>query len=114
MPKRYRDRIDRVLSTLPGVRAEDAWVGMRWRVRSATVAHVFGGDDGLFRITFRGYPDEVMAFEQMGPPYFRSGWGDNVIGLIIDDDTDWTEVAELLTDSHRIQTTPAPKSRSPK
>ena len=55
-----------------------AWTGTRWRVGGATVAHVFGGEDQVFRITFRGEPDEVAAFEHMGDPYFRSGWGGNV------------------------------------
>src|SRR6188474_3274100 len=48
---------------------ENAWVGVRWRVGQATVAHVFGGEDGLFRITFRADSDEVMAFRHLGHPY---------------------------------------------
>ena len=44
-----------------------------------------------------------MAFEHLGEPYFRSGWGGNVVGLLLDDDTDWTELAELLTDSYCVQ-----------
>src|SRR5699024_441022 len=82
---------------------EDAWVGVRWRVGQATVAHVFGGEDQLFRVTFRAEPDEVMAFEHLGAPYFRVGWGGNAVGLLLDDATDWDEVAELLTDSYCLQ-----------
>ena len=48
-------------------------------------------------------PDEVAAFEHMGDPYFRASWGGNVVGLLLDDDTDWEELAELLTDSYCIQ-----------
>ena len=73
---------------------------MRWRVRSSTVAHLFGGEDQLFRLVVHAEADEVVAFEHLGPPYFRAGWGRDVVGLVIDDDTDWTEVAELLTDSY--------------
>ena len=58
---------------------------------------------GFRRITFRGEPDEVAAFEHMGHPYFRSSWGGNVIGLVLDDATDWEELAELVTDSYCIQ-----------
>src|SRR5919202_59318 len=76
---------------------------VRWRVGPATVAHVFGGEDQLFRITFRAEPDEVMAFEHLGAPYFRASWGRNVVGLLLDEDTDWDELAELLTDSYCIQ-----------
>ena len=82
---------------------EDAWVGVRWRVGQATVAHAFGGEDGLFRITFRAEADELMAFEHLGRPYFKASWGGNVVGLVLDDDTDWTELGELLTDSYCIQ-----------
>ena len=65
-------------------------------------AHL-GGEDQLFRVTFRAEPDEVVAFEHMGPPYFKGSWGGNVVGLLVDDHTDWEELAELLTDSYCIQ-----------
>jgi len=96
-------RIGAVLGALPECREENAWVGTCWRVRHATVAHLFGGEDQLFRITFRAEPDEVMAFEHLGAPYFRAGWGRNVVGLLLNDDTDWDELAELLTDSYCLQ-----------
>jgi hypothetical protein len=93
----------RPLLDFPGCVEEPAWTGVRWRVGSATVAHVFGGEDQRFRITFRADPGEVMAFEHLGPPCFRTSWGRNVVGLLLDGDTDWQELAELLTDSYCIQ-----------
>lgn len=96
-------RIGAIMAELLQAEAESAWVGVRWRVGQATVAHVFGGEDQQFRITFRAEPDEVMAFEHLGPPYFRSGWGRNVVGLVLDADTDWVELRELLTDSYCLQ-----------
>ena len=45
----------------------------------------------------------MLAFEHLGEPYFRAGWGSNVVGLLLDDNTDWDELAELLTDSYCIQ-----------
>ncbi len=96
-------RFRTIMATLPQCREEDAWVGVRWRVGQATVAHLFGGEDGRYRVTLRGDPDEVIAFEHLGEPYFRASWGTNVIGLIVDDDTDWDEVAELLTMSYCLQ-----------
>lgn len=103
VPHELLRRIGAVLTALPQVAEESAWVGTRWRVGQATVAHVFGGEDQLFRITFRAEPDEVMAFEHLGAPYFRAGWGRNVVGLLLDDDSDWEELAELLTDSYCLQ-----------
>lgn len=93
-------RLDAILRALPECVQESAWVGQRWRVGQATVAHVFGGEDRLLRITLRAELDEVMAFDHLGPPYFKASWGGNVVGLVLDDDTDWAELAELLTDSY--------------
>ncbi|RCK67918.1 MmcQ/YjbR family DNA-binding protein [Desertihabitans brevis] len=96
-------RIAAILERFPGCEQEDAWTGVRWCVGQATVAHVFGGEDQLFRVTFRARPDEVAALEHMGPPYFRSGWGGDVVGLVVDEHTDFAELAELLTDSFCVQ-----------
>jgi hypothetical protein len=96
-------RVRAALDELPECIEEDAWVGVRWRVGQATVAHLFGGEDQLFRITFRAEVEEVMAFEHLGPPYFRAGWGGNVVGMLLDEGTDWDELAEHLTDSYCVQ-----------
>lgn len=103
VPEEWVRRIDDVLRPLPRCEQEAAWTGTRWRVGSATVAHVFGGEDQLFRITFRGELDEVIAFENLGAPYFRSGWGANVIGMLLDEATDWEELGEMLVDSYCLQ-----------
>jgi hypothetical protein len=103
VPEEWVRRVDATLGRLPRCEQEAAWTGTRWRVGGATVAHIFGGEDQVFRITFRGDPDEVVAFEHLGDPYFRVGWGGNVIGLLLDEHTDWGELAELLTDSYCIQ-----------
>ncbi|GAB7005206.1 hypothetical protein JCM18899A_26790 [Nocardioides sp. AN3] len=103
VPPEWVRRVGEVLQRFPECVEQDAWTGVSWRVGQATVAHVFGGEDQLFRIVFRAEPDEVMAFEHLGAPYFRASWGQNVVGLLLDDDTDWEELAELLTDSYCLQ-----------
>jgi hypothetical protein len=103
VPRVMLRRLRAIMSGLPSCLEEEAWVGVRWRVRGATVAHAFGGEDQLFRVVFRAEPDEVMAFEHLGPPYFRTGWGRNVVGMLLDERTDWVELAELLTDSYCLQ-----------
>lgn len=67
------------------------------------MAHVYGGEDQRLRVTFRAEPDEVIAFENLGDPYFRAQWGHNVVGLFLTDSTDWAELSELLTESYCIQ-----------
>lgn len=100
VPPEMIDRLRALVADLPSCDEEDAWVGVRWRVGTGTVAHVFGGEDGLFRIIFRGEPGEVMAFQHLGAPYFKADWGRDVIGMLLDEDTDWDELGELLTESY--------------
>jgi hypothetical protein len=115
VPEDILRRLRPLLASLPECVEEAAWVGVRWQVARgsphgspdglhwATVAHVFGGEDQLFRITFRAEPDEVMAFQHLGDPYFRASWGRNVVGILLDDQTDYDELGELLTDSYCVQ-----------
>lgn len=103
VPDDLLERLRDAFAMFPKISEQRAWVGVRWQVGKATVAHVFGGEDQRFRVTFRAEPTEVLAFEEMGEPYFRAGWGRNVVGLLLDEDTDWEEVGELLTDSYCIQ-----------
>jgi hypothetical protein len=32
--------------------------------------------------------------------FFKPSWGPDVLGVVLDDRTDWDEVGELLTDSY--------------
>jgi hypothetical protein len=102
VPLDFVERLRAVLD-FPECVEEDAWTGVRWRVRGNTVAHVFGGEDQRFRIVFRAEPEEVAAFDHLGEPYFKADWGSNVVGMLLDERTDWSELAELLTDSYCIQ-----------
>lgn len=96
-------RLAAIFERFPECTEHDAWTGVAWKARQATVAHVFGGEDGLVRITFRAEPDEVEAFQHLEPRYFKASWGTNVAGLLLDERTDWQELTELLTDSYCIQ-----------
>ena len=57
-------------------------------------------------LSFRSSGAELAALRASGHPFFRPGWGDNVVGMVLDGATDWGEVAELLTESYCIM---APK-----
>jgi hypothetical protein len=35
-----------------------------------------------------------------GHPFFSLGWGRGVVGMVLDDDSDWQEVRELVTESY--------------
>jgi hypothetical protein len=109
-------RVRSVCDALPETQEQAAWVGVRWRIRNHTFAHLLvvadgkpqshagaaGADGPVTVLTFRAPASEVDAYASMGHPYFYGGWGRDVVGIVLDDDTDWDEVEELLTDSYRV------------
>ena len=113
------DVVARIASTalaLPDAYEEDAWTGVRWRVRSKTFAHVLVAQEGYtsaYRdvtgvtepttvLTFRAWGDELLALTQAGPPFYQPPWSPTIVGMVLDEDTDWDEVAELVTESYRF------------
>jgi hypothetical protein len=107
-------RLRAICQGLPQTYEEPAWIGVRWRIRQRTVAHVYTADpdrqldyprhlvigDQPTLMTFRVPADDLLGLTGSGFPFFRAGWGHNVAGIILGDHTDWTEIAELLTDSY--------------
>ena len=110
------DRVRSICGALPETHEQAAWVGVRWRIRNHTFAHLLvvadgkpqahargvGLDGPVTIISFRAPTSEVDAYAFMGHPYFYGGWGRDVVGIVLGDDTDWDEVEELLTDSYRV------------
>lgn len=123
VPSSVVDRLRKICLAMPEVRQEQAWVGTRWRVRSHTFAHVVPIDNGwppayvraagspgpLVVLTFRSEGEELAALTMVGRPFFKPEWWGDILGMEIDDDTDWTEVAELITESYCLL---APKKLS--
>lgn len=101
---------------LPQAHQEDAWTGVRWRIRTKTFAHVMVAQEGyesaLFDLvgirepttvlTFRATGDELLALTHAGLPFYRPPWSPTVVGVILDEDTDWGEIGELVTESYRF------------
>jgi len=103
------DRLRKICVALPDVHEGPAWRGRSWLVRRNHFCQVFTVDDGEAQkgiIIFRSEPPELDALVQSGHPFFKPAWGTRVIGMVIDDNLDWDEVAELIIDSYCIQ---APK-----
>lgn len=105
---------------LPEVYSEPAWVGVRWRVRGRTFAHVLdiiGSHPPSYSkaantagpaivLMFRSAGDELEALRHAGTPFFPTPWRADEIGLLITTDTDWSEVTELVTESYRVLAPP--------
>jgi predicted DNA-binding protein (MmcQ/YjbR family) len=91
---------------LPETSERPSGVGSEFRVRRRTFAHVFTVEDPSGRtvsmLVCRADPEEREVLRAMGHPFFIPGSGVDRIGLLLDGDTDWTEVAELVTESYRL------------
>ena len=108
------EAIRSVCLALPEAYEEEAWIGTRWRVRGKTFAHLVPIDDGrppayaraaategpATVLMFRSTGEELAALRDGGAPYFAPPWRADEVGLVLDEDVDWAEVAELLTDSY--------------
>jgi hypothetical protein len=109
-------RLAKIALALPEAHEEDAWTGVRWRIRTKTFAHVMVGQEGYesaFRditgiaepttvLTFRASGDELLALVHAGLPFYRPPWSPTIVGMVLDDTTDWGEVSELVTESYRF------------
>jgi YjbR len=116
VPPEILARLRPLCLALPEAYEEPAWVGLRWRIRKRTFAHVLTvdpehqvvyahaaqTDEPVCVMTFRSPGDEIAGLVNSGHPFFKASWGADVVGMVLDDAVDWTEVAELLTESYRI------------
>ena len=108
----------RICQALPETKEEAAWVGTRWTVRRRNFAHVLvvaAGQPAAYaraaRLAAQAGPTCVLTFRSELPvldryafdsaPFFRPGWWPDIVGLRLDADTDWDEVAGLVTASYR-------------
>lgn len=108
------ERVAAVALELPDAYEEDAWVGVRWRVRQRTFAHVAPVDGSSPAIdlaagsppepavvmTFRSSGDELDTLVRVGHPFFKPMWSPTVVGVHLTAGTDWGEIAELVTESY--------------
>lgn len=103
VPEGLETRLREICLDLPDAYEEQAWRGTRWMVRKKTFAHVLGIEsedrDPQVVLSFRSTGEELEILRHAGHPFFVLGWGRDAMGLVIDDETDWDEVRELLIES---------------
>lgn len=111
VPPEVLDELRPICGGLPETYEEPAWIGIRWRIRKRTFAHVFTveGEHSRARngeptclLTFRSPGDELEALVATGYPFYKADWGVDVVGLVLEPDVDWDEVGELLTESYCV------------
>jgi hypothetical protein len=105
-----------VCGSLPEADEEPAWVGIRWRIRTRTFAHVLvvasgwppayaraaGTDGPTTLLMFRSAGPELDVLRGVGAPFFAPVWRADEVGMVLGPDVDWGEVAELVTESYCI------------
>ena len=89
---------------LPEAYEEEAFAGVRWRIRGSTLVHVVTRalEHGpVTYMTFHAAGEELDALVAMGDPFFP-GWGGGLVSMVLREDgtTDWGEVRELVTESY--------------
>lgn len=110
VPDEVVARLAELCLALPEAYQEPAWAGTRWRVRTRTFAQVLAVAEGegepLVVLAFRSAGEELEVLRHAGHPFFVLGWGRDAMGMVLDEDTDWDEVRELVTESYCVM---APK-----
>jgi hypothetical protein len=115
-PRAVVAKLRAICLALPEASEEEAWVGTRWCVRKKNFAHVVGITDGWppayakaaavdgpgTVLTFRVAGPELDALAGGGAPFFKPPWFADIVGLVLDERTDWDEVAELITESYCV------------
>jgi len=103
LPADIAARLETIRKTLPETTVRTMSTGRPlWRIRGNTFAWLASevrGDRTITTVTFRAEGLELDALLHVGHPFY-AGWGGGLIALVLDDDTDWDEVAELLGDSY--------------
>ena len=108
----YRRIRDRCLALPETTVRSDAWAHAFEIRRKAFAWLVAATDDSgrtIASLVVDADPDERAALLAGGHPYFSAASNARRLGMVLDDDTDWDEVTELITESYRLL---APKKLS--
>ena len=101
-------RMEAIVGRLPDVERSDNPPGCYFLVRRkvfAQVATVLHRGKPITMVVMRPEPGEREALLAIGLPYFsRGSWDDRLgrVAVLVDERTDWDEMAELVTDSFRL------------
>ena len=116
IPKPILKELRSVCLALPGATEEAARVGIRWCIAKKNFAHVLMIDTGrppanakaagsngpVFVITFRSDLVEFDPGSFSKSLYFKPVWWPNILGMVLDEHTDWKEVGVHLVASYRL------------
>jgi predicted DNA-binding protein (MmcQ/YjbR family) len=107
IPRGVFERIEAVAGALPETTLRSDKTAHAFEIRRKPFAWLFRVE-GVIGLVVDVDFDERRALLERGHPYFEAGLARR-IGIVIDDDADWDEIAELVTESYRLV---APKKLS--
>jgi hypothetical protein len=98
-------QVERICSARPETTLRtDRWA-YAFMIRRRNFAFLMAPEDpsGIPKpmLIFQADPLERRALLEQGHPFFGTRSG-NRVGVVLDDDTDWVEVNELVTESYRM------------
>jgi predicted DNA-binding protein (MmcQ/YjbR family) len=93
-------------AALPQARERKLTYGFSFNIRQKAFAHTMAIEDDEGRcsdlLVFRADPMERQALLEQGHPFLVVGSPPGRVGVVLNDDTDWIEIGELLTESYRL------------
>jgi hypothetical protein len=101
------ERVRRICARLPEMVETENQLIVRFKIRTRVVAMVFEMQGTPPMVVVWVDPDEREFLVRSGHPYFAIGNNHKRVGVVLDDATDWDEIAELVTESYRLT---APKA----
>ncbi len=101
------ERVRRICLAMPESSERETWGHPTFRIRDkifSTYGRVDDEGRSVTTMTMKAADGEQESLLAEGHPFFypnyvgSKGW----IGIVVDGDTDWTEIAELVEDSFRL------------
>jgi Ser/Thr protein kinase RdoA (MazF antagonist) len=106
VPDDIAERVRALCLALPEVTVRiDGWAqsfDIRRRSFCLLVAREAPSGRPVPLLVLRAGPEEREALLSAGRPFFAPRAGRDRVGVLLTDDTDWSEIRELVTDSYRI------------
>jgi predicted DNA-binding protein (MmcQ/YjbR family) len=106
VPASVLSKVRRICLALPETTEVTSPAGVDFRIRRRSFAHLFAIADRDGRtptmVSLRADPDEREVLLAIGHPHFEVRSGVDRVGVVINADTDWAELAELVTESYRL------------
>lgn len=101
-PERIIDRLRVICLGFPETEERETWGEATFRIRDKIFVIAGVGDDGVVGCSLKAYAEQEALLARGEPFYWPPYVGSKRwIGIHLDADTDWDEIAELVEDSYR-------------